>query len=97
MLKIDAEGHEMEVLLGARSMIEGGHIHSLQFEFGETFLQTPYHFRDLYDLLAPRYRIYRILRQGLAELPAYSPDLEVYKLANFLCVQKQLPSSPPRG
>ncbi len=88
MLKIDAEGHEMEVLLGARSMMEGGRIHSLQFEFGETFLQTPYHFRDLYDLLAPRYRIHRILRRGLAELPAYTPDLEVYKLANFLCIRK---------
>ena len=90
MLKIDAEGHEMEVLLGARTMIERGLIQSLQFEFGETFVQTPYHFRDLYNLLAPHYRIYRILRHGLAELPTYTPDLEVYKLANFLCIHKRL-------
>ncbi len=89
MLKIDAEGLEMEVLLGASAMLEQDRVGAIQFEFGETFVGTPYHFRDLYDLLAPRYRIYRILRQGLAELPRYSYDLEVYKLANFLCVHKQ--------
>ena len=89
MLKIDAEGHEMEVLLGARSMLEAGKIGAVQFEFGETFVQTPYHFRDLYSLLAPHYRIYRILRHGLVELPRYSYDLEVYKLANFLCLRQE--------
>ncbi len=88
MLKIDAEGNEMEVLFGARSMLERGAVHAIQFEFGETFLQTPYHFRDFHDLLAPHYRMYRILRHGLVELPAYTPDLEVYKLANFLCVHR---------
>jgi FkbM family methyltransferase len=88
MLKIDAEGHEMDVLLGATRMMQGDRISSIQFEFGETFVQTNYHFRDVYDLLSSRYRIYRILRRGLLELRSYSYDLEVYKLANFLCVHK---------
>ena len=88
LLKIDTEGHEMEVLLGATAMIEAGRISSVQLEFGDTFLYTQYHFLDLWKLLSPRYTIYRILRHGLVELPCYSPDLEIYKIANFLCLQK---------
>ncbi len=69
LLKIDTEGHEMDVLLGAHDMMEANRISSIQFEFGETFLATDYHFCDIFDLLSPRYRIYRILRHGLFELP----------------------------
>lgn len=88
LLKIDTEGYEMEVLIGASAMIETGRISSIQFEFGDTFIHTPFHFADLWDLLSSRYRIYRILRHGLYEVPRYSPDLEIYKLANFLCMRR---------
>lgn len=86
LLKIDTEGNEMEVLLGASTMIEAGAISAVQFEFGDTFLHTPYHFLDLWSMLSPRYTIYRILRHGFAEVRRYSPDLEIYKIANFLCI-----------
>jgi FkbM family methyltransferase len=88
LLKIDTEGYEMEVLLGASKTLAAGAIRAIQFEFGETFLTTPYHFIDLWELLSSRYRIYRILRRGLVELRNYSPDHEVYKLTNFLCIRK---------
>jgi FkbM family methyltransferase len=88
LLKIDTEGHEMDVLLGAQEMLASGRIAAIQFEFGETFLDTSYHFRDLYDLLAPRYTIHRILRSGLIEIPRYSIELEVFKITNFLCLRK---------
>lgn len=90
LLKIDTEGHEMEVLLGAASMMQADRIASLQFEFGETFLGMPHHFSDIWELLSPRYSIYRILRHGMIEVRHYSPDLEIYKIANFLCLQKGL-------
>jgi len=76
----------MAVLLGASRMIESGGIAAIQFEFGDTFLHTPYHFTDIWQLLSPRYAFYRILRHGLFEIPRYAPDLEIYKTANFLCV-----------
>jgi FkbM family methyltransferase len=88
LLKIDTEGHEMGVLLGASNMITSGRIAAIQFEFGDTFLRTPYHFTDLWALLSPRYRFYRILRHGLTEVSRYSSDLEIYKIANFLCMLK---------
>lgn len=89
-LKIDTEGQEMEVLQGASQMIRGGRIDFIQFEFGDTFLYTPYHFIDVWDCLSERYVLYRILRHGLAELKRYSHDLEIYKNANFLSMRKSL-------
>lgn len=87
-LKIDTEGHEIEVLLGARQMIGAGRISSIQFEFGDTFLNTTYHFRDCWELLRPQYRFYRILRRGLVPVTRYSCDLEIYKTANYFCVRE---------
>jgi len=90
LLKIDTEGYEMDVLQGASQMINAGRIRSIQFEFGHTFLATPYHFSDLWELLAPQYVIHRILRRGMVEISRYSHDLEIYKIANFFCVHKSL-------
>jgi len=89
-LKIDTEGQEMEVLQGASRMIQEGRIDFIQFEFGDTFLHTPYHFVDIWDYLSDRYVIYRILRRGLAELKRYSHDLEIYKNANFVSMRRSL-------
>jgi FkbM family methyltransferase len=89
-LKIDTEGQEMEVMQGASRMIQEGRIDFIQFEFGDTFLHTPYHFVDIWDYLSERYVIYRILRHGLAELKRYSHDLEIYKNANFLSIRRSL-------
>jgi FkbM family methyltransferase len=88
LLKIDTEGYEMDVLLGASCMIASGRIFAIQFEFGDTFLHTRYHFADLWALLSPSYTFYRVLRHGLSEVSRYSSDLEIYKIANFLCVLK---------
>jgi FkbM family methyltransferase len=92
LLKIDTEGHEMAVLLGASRTINAGSIAAIQFEFGDTFVHTPYHFADIWKLLSPRYVFYRILRHGLIEISRYAPDLEIYKTANFLCIRSD-PSS----
>jgi len=89
-LKIDTEGHEIDVLQGASKLIEAGGVRAIQFEFGDTFLLTDHHFQDIFLLLAPDYKIYRILRTGISEIREYHHDLEIYKLANFLCIHKSL-------
>lgn len=87
-LKIDTEGHEMDVLFGASVALSSDRIFAIQVEFGDTFLPTRFHFIDIYDLLAPKYRVYRILRKGLYEIDRYTHDLEIYKLTNYLFIRR---------
>lgn len=88
LLKIDVEGHEFAVLKGAREMMERNAIEVIQFEFGGTSIDSKTYFRDFFQMLAPKYRIYRILPKGLQELPAYSVKLEIYLSANYLAIRR---------
>jgi FkbM family methyltransferase len=88
LLKIDTEGFEVDVLRGAKRMIESGRILSIQFEFGNTFLGTSYYLYDVFSLLMPHYRMYRVLRHGLTEVHEYTHDLEIYKIVNYMCIHK---------
>jgi FkbM family methyltransferase len=88
LLKIDVEGHELAVLKGAREMMERNAIEVVQFEFGGTSIDSKTYFRDFFQLLAPKYRLYRILPKGLQELKAYSVKLEIYLSANYLAVRR---------
>lgn len=91
LLKIDTEGYEMDVLLGARKMIQSGVVAAIQFEFGDAYVHTPYHFADFWELLTPQFIFFRILRNKLERITDYSTDLEIYKTANFLCVRREAP------
>ena len=86
-LKIDTEGFEVPVLEGASQAIANNQIEMIQFEFGETFLPYGRSLQNVFDLLAPNYSIYRILRNGIVPI-TYSYDWEIYKISNFLCLKK---------
>jgi len=89
LLKIDAEGHEFNILRGAQSMLESGAIDSIQFEFSEGCIDSRTFFKDFFDLLRRQYTISRILRNGLYPLPKYSEDLEIFSTSNFLAERRR--------
>lgn len=72
LLKIDTEGHELEVLKGAENLLRKGGIRAIQFEFSEANVVSRVFFRDFYDLL-PNYKFHRMLRNGLIALDPYMP------------------------
>jgi FkbM family methyltransferase len=86
LLKLDCEGHELKVLSGASEMLSSGAIDTIQFEFGGCNIDSRTYLRDFFDVLAPRYKLYRILRKGLAPLAEYREDLEVFTTTNYLAV-----------
>jgi FkbM family methyltransferase len=81
-LKIDAEGHDLAVLHGASGLLEAGAIRFLQFEFGGCNIDSRTYLRDFVRLLEPRYRISRMLADGLQPL-TYSERDEVFVTSNF--------------
>ncbi len=84
LLKIDVEGHELEVLKGASSMIANNKIEFIQFEFGGTHVIPRVFIKDFLDLLADKYVISRILKDGFDEIKTYNEKVEIFHYSNFL-------------
>lgn len=89
-LKIDVEGHELAVLLGAKKLLDSGNIDFIQFEFGAGNLFSKTSVMDFHSLFNEKYRIYRLLKDGIMEMEKYSTDYEMFILTNFICIRKEL-------
>ncbi len=87
-LKLDIEGHELSALKGAQRMINERKIDFIQFEFGGTNIDSRTYFRDFFYLLKDNYRLYRVLRDGLWEIPHYSIPREIFGSINYLAEMK---------
>lgn len=86
-LKLDVEGHELQVLHGAGRLLEDGMIDAIQFEFSAADVESRTFFKDFYDLLNNRYEIFRVLQDGLQPIEVYSEVHEVFKRAtNYLAL-----------
>ncbi len=89
-LKIDVEGHELEVLKGAAKMISEDKISIIQFEFNEFNIFSKTFFYDYYKLL-PQYKFYRIMpRHNLFPLGEYTSSHEIFRYQNILAVNNSL-------
>jgi FkbM family methyltransferase len=87
-LKIDVEGHEKNVLQGAKQMMHAGKIDFIQFEFGGTSIDARTYFQDYYYLLNDRYEIHRIVKDGVFRITGYSESYELFQPTNFLAIRK---------
>jgi FkbM family methyltransferase len=87
-LKLDVEGHELEVLRGAGRLIEQGKIRFIQFEFGGCNIDARTFFADFFRLLESKYCLYRILEKGLYRISHYSELHECFTYTNFLAERK---------
>jgi hypothetical protein len=90
LLKIDTEGHEMAVLMGASRLLKRGGIDFIQFEFNEMNVFSRVFMRDFFDLL-PGYTFHRLLPETAIKLASYDPVfMEVFAYQNLVCVRKGL-------
>lgn len=89
-LKLDVEGNELNIVKGAKELMSSNSINFIQFEFGETNVNSRTYFRDFFYLLNPLYRIYRVLNPGLAPIDKYSHMHEVFRVTNYLAVSRTL-------
>jgi len=89
-LKIDVEGHELEVLKGAAKTISENKINVIQFEFNEFNIFSKTFFYDYYQIL-PQYKFYRIMPgDKLYPLGEYTSSHEIFRYQNILAINNSL-------
>lgn len=89
-LKLDVEGHEHKVLLGAEELINSSSIDFIQFEFGPCDIMSKTFLKDFFLLLQDKYNIYRILNDGLSLIKYYHSRNEAFITTNYLAILKEL-------
>ena len=87
-LKMDVQGYEYNILMGAKDMLNRGKIKNIQFEFDEPNIKNRVFFMDFWDLLSDDYRIFHSLYNGLVEVKEYHYELENFRCMNYLAVRK---------
>jgi len=87
LLKLDVEGHELDVLNGATRMFSKAAISMVQFEFGGCNIDTRTFLKDFFYFFSDRgMRMARITPSGyLHEIRSYSEVQEQFTTSNFLC------------
>jgi FkbM family methyltransferase len=83
-LKLDVEGNELDVLTGAQTMIKSGKIDYIQFEFGGSNIDSRTYFQDFFFLLNPKYKIFRIVKDGIYPIDTYKETSEIFTTTNYL-------------
>ncbi len=90
-LKIDVEGAELDVLLGASRLLKSGSIDIVQFEYGGTYQDAGTTLRQVYELLEEyNYFIFKIEPDDLEFMPIFSLDYEDYQYSNFLAINTRI-------
>ena len=94
-LKVDVEGHELEVFRGGRSLFEDDRIGLIQFEYGGCNIDSKVLLKDIFEFFAGmHYRFYKILPERLKFFERYDQRLENFKYQNWLLINDQFGAHP---
>ncbi|MEX0961456.1 MAG: FkbM family methyltransferase [Simkaniaceae bacterium] len=89
LLKIDTEGSEWDVLLGAHQMIINNHISAIQFEYGGCYTDSETTLKEIYVFLTDNdYKIFRLSSIGLIPEEKWKDELENYKYSNWVALKQ---------
>lgn len=87
VLKIDTEGSELDVLLGAKSILENLRI--IQFEFASSNIDYRNYFLDYFNLLTDAgFTLARMTPRGFQDLVQYDARDEIFATSNFIAYKK---------
>jgi len=87
-LKIDTEGHEIQVLRGFGDMLKPQCIGCIQFEYNEASVGARLLLKEFFDLLEPAgYALGKIYPRAV-EFGAYSFHLEDHRASNYCAVAR---------
>lgn len=88
-LKIDTEGNELNVLLGASGLLNQQAINMIQFEYGGTYPDAGVTLKQVFAFLqSKKYEIYRITSEYLIHINQWHDSLENNQYSNYLAIAR---------
>lgn len=86
-LKIDTEGHDLKVLMGAKKLFEEERIMVCQFEYSYLWIHSHSFLKDVFDLLSGLpYKIGKITHNTVIFYHEWHPELDRFFAGNYLIV-----------
>ncbi len=87
ILKLDVEGHELSVLIGAKEVLN--RVQIIQFEFGGGNIDSKTYFQDFWYFFTDlEFDLFRLTPRGPIKVVNYSEMLEVFRPTNYLAVRR---------
>lgn len=90
-LKIDVEGHELEVFKGMREILAQGKVDFIQFEYGGANIDSGVLLKDIFNIFQPfSYDFYKIYPRYIKKIAMYDQRLENFQYQNWVIVRSQV-------
>jgi FkbM family methyltransferase len=84
-LKCDTEGHDMEVLYGAKRLFDEQRIMACQFEYNHRWVYSRHYLKDVFDMFErTAYSVGKITPNGIEIYEEWHPELERFFEGNFM-------------
>ena len=84
LLKCDTEGHDMEVIRGALSLLKEGRISVLQFEYNHRWIFAGSSLRDIFVAIEfLPYKLVKLQRNSLLVFEKWHPELDKFFEGNY--------------
>jgi hypothetical protein len=94
-LKIDVEGHELEVFKGGRSLFAENRVGMIQFEYGGCNIDSKVLLKDIFEFFSGmNYNVYKIFPDRLKRFRRYDQRLENFKYQNWILISQQSETLP---
>lgn len=95
-VKIDTEGHDLDVVRGAKGLLASRSVAMLQFEYNHRWIVARHYLRDAFDLFRPLgYRLGKLTRLGIEFYDTWHPELESFREGNYLAVRPEVATAFP--
>ena len=98
LFKVDAEGHDFEVIVGSSQMFDEHRIRILQFEYNQRWIGARNYLRDAFAFLTPKgYEIGKLTGSHVEFYPYWQWEMENYAEGNYIaCSRSDMPQFHPR-
>lgn len=87
LMKVDVEGHELEVFKGAKEMLAHKSIKRIQFEYGGCNIDSRVLLKDLFNFFQSHgYSLFKMFPHELRHVPRYDQRLENFQYQNWVAL-----------